>query len=76
MIALSVAKIKMFSPGSEIFLGINPKIKKKNVFCDEPTSVRQQGVIKIEPTHKTEYLPLRYNAVTQQIELIYFIITR
>ena len=29
MIALSVAKIKMFSPGSEIFLGINPKMKKK-----------------------------------------------
>ena len=53
MIALSVAKLKMFSPESEIFLCIKPKKKKKmdqcrflevcekarNVLCDEPTSV-------------------------------------
>ena len=31
MIALSVAKLKLFSPGSEIFLGIKPKKKKKCV---------------------------------------------
>ena len=30
MIALSVAKLKMFSPESEIFLGIKPKKEKKN----------------------------------------------
>ena len=29
MIALNVAKLKMFSPGSEVFLGIKPKKKKK-----------------------------------------------
>ena len=29
MIALSVAKLKMFSPESEIFLSIKPKKKKK-----------------------------------------------
>ena len=29
MIALSVAKLKMFSPENEIFLGIKPKKKKK-----------------------------------------------
>ena len=50
---LSVAKLKMFSPESEIFLWIKPKKEKKtflwkvwinevretarNVFCDEPT---------------------------------------
>ena len=32
MIALSVAKLKMFSPESEIFLWIKPK-KKKKLFC-------------------------------------------
>ena len=32
MIALSVAKLKMFSPESEIFLSIKPK-KKKKLFC-------------------------------------------
>ena len=32
MIALSVAKLKMFSPESEIFLGIKPKNEKK-LFC-------------------------------------------
>ena len=32
MIALSVAKLKMFSPESEIFLWIKPK-KKKRFFC-------------------------------------------
>ena len=32
MIELSVAKIKMFSPVSEIFLWIKPN-KKKNIFC-------------------------------------------
>jgi len=34
MIALSVAKLKMFSPESEIFLWIKPK-KKNNFFCVE-----------------------------------------
>ena len=32
MIALSVAKLKMFSPESEIFLSIKPK--KKNFFVE------------------------------------------
>ena len=62
---MGVAKLKMFSPESEIFLWIKPKKKKKlfcgkygsmpmfrstrkgkkiDVFCDEPTSVRPQGV--------------------------------
>ena len=63
MIALSVAKLEMSSPRSEIFPWIKPKKKKttflwsldqcrrlkvrekaRNVFCDEPTSVRPQGV--------------------------------
>ena len=46
MIALSVAKLKMFSPESENFLRVKPKKKKKNFFggkkcffCDEPKSV-------------------------------------
>ena len=32
MIVLSVAKLKMFSPESEIFLSIKPKKKKKPFF--------------------------------------------
>ena len=49
MIALSVAKLKMFSPQSEIFLRIVESLdqcrrlkvreKARNVFCDEPTFV-------------------------------------
>jgi len=34
MIALSLAKLKMFSPESEIFLSIKPKKKKKNFFVE------------------------------------------
>ena len=33
MIALGVAKLKMFSLESEIFFGIKPKKKKKKLFC-------------------------------------------
>ena len=51
MIALSVAKLKMFSPESKIFLRIKPKKKKKNAKRQEmlfvmslATSVLPQGV--------------------------------
>ena len=32
MIALAVAKLKVFSPENESFLGIKPKKKKKKLF--------------------------------------------
>ena len=35
MIALSVAKLKMFSPESEIFLSLKPKKKKKLESLDQ-----------------------------------------
>ena len=55
MIALSVAKLTMFSPQSEIFLRIVESLdqcrhlkvreKARNVFCDEVTFVYPQGVM-------------------------------
>ena len=42
MIALSVAKLKMFSPESEIFLWINPK--KKNFFVESLDQFRRLEV--------------------------------
>ena len=59
MVALSIAKLKMFSPESEIFLWIKPKKKKtldqywclevcekaRNVFCDEPVSLSDHKVL-------------------------------
>ena len=57
MIALSVAKLKIFSPESEHFSlnkakkesldqcrDLEVPEKARNVFCDEPTSVRPQGI--------------------------------
>ena len=42
MIALSVAKLKMFSPESEICLWIKPKKKKKNFFFVESLGQRRR----------------------------------
>ena len=44
MIALSVAKLKMFSPGSEIFLWIKPKKKKKDFFVESLDQCRRLKV--------------------------------
>ena len=44
MIALSVAKLKMFSPESEIFLGIKLKNKEKNFFVESLDQCRRLEV--------------------------------
>jgi len=43
MIALTVAKLKMFSPESEIFLRIKPK-KKENFFVESLDQCRRLEV--------------------------------
>ena len=57
MIALSVAKLKMFSPESEIFLWIKPKKKRKNFFVESLEQCRRsevrekaRNVFCVEPT--------------------------
>ena len=44
MITLSVAKLKMFSPESEIFLRIKPKKKKKTFFAESLDQCRRSEV--------------------------------
>ena len=44
MIALSVAKLKMFSPESKIFVSIKPKNKKKNFFVESLDQCRRLEV--------------------------------
>jgi len=44
MIALSVAKLKIFSPGSENFPWIKPKKKKKNFFVESLDQCRRSKV--------------------------------
>ena len=44
MIALGVAKLKMFSLESEIFFGIKPKKKKKNFFVESLDQCRRLEV--------------------------------
>ena len=44
MIALTVAKLKMFSPESEIFLRIKPKKKEKTFFVESLDQCRRLEV--------------------------------
>ena len=53
MIALSVAKLKMFWPESEIFLSIRPKEKKKNFFVE---SLDQCGRLEVREKARNVFL--------------------
>ena len=44
MIALNIAKLKIISPGSEIFLWIKPKKEKKNLFVESLDQYRHLEV--------------------------------
>ena len=61
MIALSVAKLKMFSPESEIFLSIKPK-KKTKLFCGKFGSTPTFRSIVREKARNVSVMTLRLSS--------------
>ena len=60
------------TPHSVYHLLSIPLVNFKAIAKKETEHCLENPCFKNEPAHKTEYLPLRYNVFTQQIELIHF----